>query len=89
MSIIDRLRQSARAAFACAVHWWQFASIKLAVIAGLIAGLQATYPDQYAQIMGTVPEQWRPLVGLLVTGAAFWARTKPQPGIKPKGTPDA
>lgn len=84
MTIIDRLRRSARAAFVCAAHWWQFASIKLAVIAGLIAGLQATYPDQYAQIMSAVPEQWRPLVGLLVTGAAIWARAKPQPGIKPK-----
>ena len=89
MTIIDRLRQSARAAFLCAQHWWQFASIKLAVIAGLIAGLQAQFPNEYAQTMNLIPEPYRPFVGVIVAASAIWVRVRPQPSIKPKGTPDA
>lgn len=86
MDIKTRLRLAAVAAFVWVRHWWQFASIRLAVLAGVITGLQATYPEQYAQLMAMLPEAVRPLVGLLVTVAAIYSRTKPQPGITQRGT---
>lgn len=86
MDIKTRLRLAAVAAFVWARHWWQFASIKLAVLAGLITSLQATWPDQYAQLMALLPESVRPLIGVLVAFTAIYSRTKPQPGITQRGT---
>jgi hypothetical protein len=85
MLFIERARSDLRALAAWAVHWWQFTSVKLAVVAGIIEGLRSSYPDQYAQLLDMVPEHIRPFIGALVMGAALWARTHPQPGIKPKG----
>lgn len=85
MQFAARARQQWRAFSVWAAHWWQFASVKLAVVAGFIAAAQAMYPNEYAQLMQALPEPVRPLVGALVMGAALWARTRTQPGIKPKG----
>ncbi|MBY0394779.1 MAG: hypothetical protein K2Q27_16125 [Novosphingobium sp.] len=85
MDILTRLRLAAVAAFVWAKHWWQFASIRLAVFAGFISGLQAEFPDQYAQVIKALPDSVRPLIGLLVAVAAIYSRTKSQPGIVRRG----
>ncbi|WP_408585898.1 hypothetical protein [Novosphingobium sp.] len=81
----DRLRRWAREALARALYWQQHASIRLAFVAGLLASWATTYPDQWAGVVGMLPERLRPFAGLIVLYAATKARTMPQPGIKPKG----
>jgi hypothetical protein len=53
---------------------WRFASIRLAVIAGVIAAWAASDPAGFAQLVGALPEWARPLVGLAVFAAATLAR---------------
>jgi len=63
MNFIDDINQA-----------WRFASVRLAVIAGIIAGWAAAYPQDFAQLVGALPEWARPLVGLAVFAAATLAR---------------
>lgn len=61
-------------------HAWRFASVRLAIVAGVISGWAATDPQGFAKLMETVPEGFRPLVGLLVAGAAIYTRLVKQEG---------
>ena len=83
---LTRLRLAARRAAAWVAHWWQFTSVKLAFVAGAIETVRSTYPEQYAQLLEALPEPVRSLIGPLTMAVAIWARTKPQPDIKPKDT---
>ncbi|MEI6644075.1 MAG: hypothetical protein WCL10_18800 [Novosphingobium sp.] len=63
MNFIDDINQA-----------WRFASVRLAVIAGIIAAWAAAYPQDFAQLVGALPEWARPLIGLAVFAAATLAR---------------
>lgn len=85
MSLLDRLR----AAGASARHWLQYTSMQLGVVfSGFLAWI-AAYPDQWKELVSQLPEPVRPFVAAGVSLAALsWARTRQQPGIKPKGGAD-
>jgi hypothetical protein len=77
MNFIDDINQA-----------WRFASVRLAVIAGIIAAWAAAKPDEFAQIVGMLPEWARPLIGLAVFAAATLARvTKVGAGGAPVDPP--
>lgn len=63
MTLIENARQA-----------WRFASVRLAIVAGVVSGWAATDPQGFATLMESVPEQLRPLVGVLVAGAAIYTR---------------
>lgn len=65
-------------------HWYLRASNQLAAIAGLIAGWQALYPDEYKQIVEFLPEAARPFVGVAVTACAILSREWKQPKLEDK-----
>ena len=69
MKLIDNARQA-----------WRFASVRLAVVAGIITGWAATDPYGWQQLMEFVPEPLRPLVGFLVAGSAIYSRIVKQGG---------
>lgn len=70
---------------ASARHWARFASVRLAVAAGAVAGWAATEPQGFAQLVSLLPAWARPLVGLAVTVTAIGARVKPQPHLTGAG----
>ena len=72
MNFIDDINQA-----------WRFASVRLAVIAGIIAAWAAAYPQDFAQLVELLPEWARPLVGLAVFAAATLARVTKAPDPKP------
>lgn len=53
---------------------WRFASVRLAVLAGIIAAWAASDPAGFAALVETLPAWARPLVGLAVFAAATGAR---------------
>ena len=53
---------------------WRFASVRLAVIAGIIVAWTTTYPEQYEALVSQLPEQWRPLIGVVVAIIAVGSR---------------
>lgn len=53
---------------------WRFASVRLAVLAGIIAAWAASDPAAFTQLVDTLPEWARPLVGLAVFAAAAGSR---------------
>ncbi|NBW44233.1 MAG: hypothetical protein EBR45_01495 [Betaproteobacteria bacterium] len=53
---------------------WRFASIRLAVLAGIIAAWAASDPAGFTALVDTLPAWARPLVGLAVFAAATLAR---------------
>ena len=57
MRLIEEARQA-----------WRFASVRLAIVAGVISGWAATDPQGFAKLMESLPEGARPLVGVLVAG---------------------
>ena len=61
-----------------AEKWWKLWSVRLAMLAGVISGWAATDPQGFARLMESVPEQYRPLLGLLVFLAATFTRLKKQ-----------
>lgn len=69
MRLIEEARQA-----------WRFASVRLAVVAGVISGWAATDPHGFAKLMDSLPEEIRPLVGVLVAGAAIYTRLVKQGG---------
>lgn len=82
---MTKLRRAVLAAAAWAAHWWQFTSVKLALLFGAIETLRSTEPEQYAQLVLLLPEPVRPLIGPATMAVVLWARMRQQPGIKPKG----
>lgn len=52
----------------------KFASVRLAALAGLVVAYFAAYPDQWQAVLHSVPEAYRPLVGLLVFAMAGGSR---------------
>lgn len=69
MKLIEEARQA-----------WRFASVRLAIVAGVISGWAATDPQGFAKLMESLPEGARPLVGVLVAGAAIYTRLVKQGG---------
>ncbi|HQS71623.1 MAG: hypothetical protein B7Y36_18955 [Novosphingobium sp. 28-62-57] len=63
MQLIEEARQA-----------WRFASVRLAVLAGVVSGWAATDPHGFAKLMDSLPEEVRPLVGVLVAGSAIYTR---------------
>lgn len=63
MNFIDDINQA-----------WRFASVRLALVAGIIAAWAAAYPQDFSQLVGVLPEWARPLVGLAVFAVATLAR---------------
>jgi hypothetical protein len=53
---------------------WRFASVRLAVLAGVIAAWAASDPAGFAELVQHLPPWARPLVGLAVFAAATGAR---------------
>ena len=54
--------------------WHKFASVRLGMLAGLIAAYFAQYPDQWAAFVAMFPEPVRPMVGLALFVAAAGTR---------------
>lgn len=52
----------------------KFASVRLAALAGVVVAYFAAYPDQWQAVLNSVPEAYRPLVGLLVFAMAGGSR---------------
>ena len=52
----------------------KFASVRLAALAGLVVAYFAAYPEQWQAVLHSVPEAYRPLVGLLVFAIAGGSR---------------
>ncbi len=56
----------------------KLASVRLAALAGIVAGYFTAYPDQLATLIAIVPEEWRPVAsvfaGLVVTTFAAGSR---------------
>lgn len=69
MKLIEEARQA-----------WRFASVRLAIVAGIISGWAATDPHGFAKLMDSLPESIRPMVGVLVAGAAIYTRLVKQEG---------
>lgn len=70
MKLIDECRQA-----------WRFASVRLAIVAGVIAGWAASDPAGFTQLAEQLPPWARPLVGLIVAGAPIYARLVKQPKV--------
>lgn len=81
MTFLDRLR----AAGASTRHWLQYTSMQMGVGFSVFLAWIAAYPDQWKDLVGQLPEPVRPFVIAAASLAALsWARTRQQPGIKPK-----
>lgn len=69
MTFIDNINQA-----------WRLTSVRLAVLAGLIAGWAASDPQGYAQLVEMLPVWARPLIGFAVFAIPTLARvTKAAP----------
>lgn len=55
-------------------HAWRFASVRLAVLAGIVAAWAASDPQDFAQLVGLLPPWARPLIGLAVFAIPTLAR---------------
>lgn len=64
--------------------WWQSMwklwSIRLGVVASTFIGWIAAYPQDWQEMVGKLPVEVRPLVGLLAFAAITYTRMKPQGG---------
>jgi hypothetical protein len=63
MTFIDNINQA-----------WRFASVRLALIAGLFAAWVASQPADFAALVEMLPPWARPLIGFAVFAAATLAR---------------
>lgn len=64
---------------------WRFASVRLAVLAGIIAAWAASDPAGFAALVEMLPPWARPLVGLAVFVAATGARVIKTGNAETKG----
>ena len=55
--------------------WWRMWSVRLATIPALIAGYLTAYPGELPKLVAYVPEDWRPLAGVLVSFVVFGVPT--------------
>ncbi|WP_408586473.1 hypothetical protein [Novosphingobium sp.] len=62
-------------------HAWRFASVRLALVAGGVAGWAASDPHGFAQLVALLPPWARPLVGVAVSVAAIGSRVVKQPKV--------
>jgi len=53
---------------------WRFASVRIAVLAGIIAAWAASDPQDFAQLVELLPPWARPLIGLAVFAIPTLAR---------------
>jgi len=53
---------------------YKWASVRLAVLAGMIATYIATYPDQFAQIVEHLPTWAKPLVPIVTVALPIYLR---------------
>ena len=64
---------------------WKLWSVRLAMLAGVAAGFLTANPTALGQLVGYVPERWRPLasfgVAMIVWGVPTWARLTSQPKL--------
>ena len=60
MKLIEEARQA-----------WRLWSVRLAAVAGVLAGYLAAYPAQVQQLVDYVPEQWRPAASVLIGFTVF------------------
>ena len=72
MKLIEEARQ-----------FWRLWSVRLAAVAGMLAGYMTAFPEQVQQLFDYVPEQWRPIAsvatGLAVFALPTWLRLMAQP----------
>lgn len=65
-------------------QWWRWWSVRMAMVAGAVAGAIVSQPQILTNLVAYVPEQWRPLAGslagLIVFGAPTIARLIQQGG---------
>lgn len=54
---------------------WRLWSVKLAALAGLIGGYLTAFPEQREAVLNAIPEQYRPLAGVLVGFVIFATAT--------------
>ncbi|MBB3955926.1 hypothetical protein [Novosphingobium sediminicola] len=77
MTLVDDARQAWR--------WW---SVRMAALAGVLAGALVAQPQILTSLVAYVPERWRPLTSALAGLAVFAAPTALrllQQGSKPDG----
>lgn len=53
---------------------WRFASVRLALFAGIVAAWAASQPEDFLALVEQLPPWARPLVGLAVFAAAAGSR---------------
>ena len=62
---------------------WALWSIRLGAVVSIVIGWMAAYPDQWQQLVSQLPEQVRPLVGLVAFAVITYSRRAKQG--KPNG----
>ena len=72
MKLIEEARQ-----------FWRLWSVRLAAVAGMLAGYMTAFPEQVQQLFDYVPEQWRWAASIATALAVFalptWLRLMAQP----------
>ena len=56
-------------------QWWRWWSVRLAALAGVVAGALVAQPQILTGLVAYVPEQWRPAASALAGIAVFAAPT--------------
>ena len=64
---------------------WKLWSVRLAALAGIVAGYFAAYPNELQKLVGMVPEAYRPLASLLIGVFVFATATGSR--LVKQGTP--
>lgn len=54
---------------------WRLWSVKLAALAGLVGGFFTAFPEQREAVLNAIPEEWRPLAGVVVGFVIFATAT--------------
>lgn len=64
---------------------WKLWSVRLAALAGIVAGYFAAYPGELQKLVGMVPEAYRPVASLLIGVFVFATATGSR--LVKQGTP--
>lgn len=63
-------------------HWWKYWSVRLAILAGIVAGAMTAFPQVFLGLVAYVPVEYRPVasvfVAILVAGVPTLVRMIPQ-----------